>query len=317
MVADIILNPVDAHIFEKDAVRINTIKYASGGDALNVAINLAKLGIEASICGMVGNDPSGRFLVDEAKGFGVETSGVIISDKYSTSTSVVLTESNGCRHFAYYGKSNDSFSYDMVSDISIQNAKLLYIGSAMSLARIDGPGLVALFKKARNYNVKTAMDATWDNDGLWLAKIVEALPYTDIFFPSYDEAVMITGEKSVHKMREFMASYGVGQFGVKMGSKGCYVTDFEKEYFIPAFVCDNVVDTTGAGDAFMAGYLTGILRDWDIYESAVFAGAVSNFCIRELGATTNVVDFNKIICFVEDQIKNKEFTIKESVSYIK
>ena len=293
MVADIIINPVDSSIFEKDSVRINTIKYTSGGDALNVAINLANLGIKTSICGEVGNDLSGKFLIDEASRFGVETSGVIISDKYSTSTSVVLTESNGARHFAYYGKSNDAFSYAMVSEESIMNAKLLYIGSIMALAGIDGNGLTELFQKARRYNIKTAMDATWDNDGLWLAKIKDALPYTDLFFPSYDEAVLITGEKSVHKMREFMAAFGVRQFGVKLGSKGCYVTDFEKEYIIPPFVCDNVVDTTGAGDAFMSGYIVGLLRDWDIYESAVFAGAVSNFCIRELGATTNTVNFKK------------------------
>ena len=317
MVADIIINPVDPSIFEKDSVRINTIKYASGGDALNVAINLANLGIKSSICGMVGNDPSGKFLVDEANRFGVETSGVIISDKYSTSTSIVLTESNGARHFAYYGKSNDSFSYTMVPEESIKNTKLLYIGSTMALAGIDGDGLTALFKKARSFNIKTAMDATWDNNGLWLAKIKDALPYTDLFFPSYDEAVLITGEKSVHKMRAFMVAFGVRQFGVKLGSEGCYVTDFEKEYTIPAFVCNNVVDTNGAGDAFMSGYLAGLLRDWDIYESAVFGGAVSNFCIRELGATTNTVDFKKNICFIENQIKNNEFIIEKSVCYLK
>ncbi|MFA5818283.1 MAG: carbohydrate kinase family protein [Bacteroidales bacterium] len=316
MVADIIIYPVDAGIFEKDSVRLDTIKHTSGGDALNVAINLAKLGINTGICGVVGNDPSGKFLVDEASRFGVETSGVIISDIYATSTSVVLTESNGARHFAYYGKSNDSFSYTMVSEESIKNVKLLYIGSTMSLAGIDGNGLTALFKKARSYNIKTAMDATWDNDGLWLAKIKDSLPYTDLFFPSYDEAVMITGEKSVHKMREFIAAYGVKQFGVKLGSKGCYVTDFEKEYIIPPFDCNNVVDTTGAGDAFMSGYLVGLLNDWDIYKSAVFAGAVSNFCIRELGATTNTVSFKETIDFIENQINNKEFITEKAVCYL-
>ena len=317
MVADIIINPVDASIFEKDSAKIDTIKFTSGGDALNVAINLAKLGIKTNICGMVGNDTSGKFLVNEANRWGVDTSGVIISDEYSTSTSVVLSESNGARHFAYYGKSNDSFTYKMISDANIKNSKIIFIGSSMALAGIDGNGLTVLFKKAKSYNIKTAMDATWDTNGLWLEKIKDALPYTDVFFPSYDEAVQITGTRSLHTMREFFSAYRLKQFGVKLGSKGCYVTDFDHEYFIPPFGCPCVVDTTGAGDAFMSGYLVGLLKNWDIYESAVFACAVANFCIRVMGATTSNINFNEIIYFIGNQIQSKKFNLEKQVSYLK
>ncbi|MHB1485243.1 MAG: carbohydrate kinase family protein [Saccharofermentanales bacterium] len=315
MVADIIIDPVDASIFKKDTMKINSIKYAPGGDALNVAINLAKLGVDTGVCGVVGNDPSGKFLIDEANKINVDTSNVFVTDQYATSTSIVMIEPNGERHFAYYGKSNDAFSHIMISEENIKSTKLLYVGSTMSLAGIDGIGLTRLFKMAKKNNVLTAMDATWDSDGLWFEKVKETLPYTDLFFPSYNEAVMITGEKSVHKMRKFMEKYGVKQFGVKLGDKGCYVTDFDKEYHIPPFKCDKIVDTTGAGDAFMSGYIVGVLNKWDIYKSSVFAEAVSNFCIKELGATTNTASYDETANYIENEIKNNEFLADRELSY--
>jgi len=300
LVSDIIVSPIDASVFRADTVPIQAPKFIPGGDALNAAIHLAELGVRTGICGMAGQDSSGAFLIREAEKAGLE-SHIRLSEESGTATSIVLCEPNGERHFAYYGESNDRFAPEMIPDSLLQETKILYIGSVMGLKNFRGTALRDLFRRAKQYGARTAMDATYAPDGITLAKIEEALPYTDLFFPSFCEASELTGKQDVREMRDVMALCGLGVFGVKLGKAGCYVTDFQSEYEVSAFACDPVVDTTGAGDAFMAGYLYGFLRGWGIRDSAVFGGAVSNFCIRAYGATTNAPDLTQVTAFLEEQ----------------
>lgn len=89
MVCDIIIKPVDKNVFDVDSTLLETLKIASGGDSLNVAINMAKLGVCVGLVGKVGNDVFGEYLINEARKYDVITGGIIKSDEYSTSTSIL------------------------------------------------------------------------------------------------------------------------------------------------------------------------------------------------------------------------------------
>ena len=296
IVSDIVVFPVDFGKFNVDTQPVEKITFTSGGDALNVAVNLAELGVEAGIAGVIGNDLAGEGILSTIKSAGLNYEYLARSKKHQTSSAVVLCQKSGEHHFVYYGKSNDEFSSSMISDSVLSQIKILHIGSAMALAELDGKGLEELFLRAKKYGVTTTLDAAHDVHGKWLEKVERAFENTDIFFPSYDEARMITGFEEPVKMAEFMKKYGLKIFGVKLGVKGCYVTNFKDKggKIIPAFNCDNIVDTTGAGDAFMAGFICGLLKDFDYIDCALMGSAVSNFCIRHIGATGHLPGFENV-----------------------
>jgi sugar/nucleoside kinase (ribokinase family) len=268
-----------------------------GGDALNVAVNLDNLGISAGVAGVIGNDPAGSEILAQLKLKGINHENIFISEKYQTSTSVILCEPSGERHFLFYGKSCGEFCESMVPEELLAQIKILNVGSAMALKNLDGDGLAKLFRRAKKYGVTTTFDATHDSDGKWLEKVEKAFEYTDVFIPSYDEAKMITGCEKPEQMAEFMRKYSLKIFGVKLGAEGCYITDFKEARFVPAFACDKVVDTTGAGDTFMAGFICGLLKGLGYVDCALLGNAASNYCIRHFGATGELPVYEKLAEF--------------------
>ena len=286
IVYDIIASPVEKDIFSVDTKPLESISYKTGGDALNVAVNASRLGARVCLGGIVGDDAPGKFLTESAQKEGIDTSGVLVSAENRTSVSIVLCEPDGQRHFAYYGKSNNEFDGTSISDELLGETGILYIGSVMGLRGLEGGKLKDLFMRAKARRVMTAMDSTWATDGIWLPRIREALPYCDIFIPSFDEAREICGTSDPKEIVSFIHSFGVRIAGVKLGKSGVLVEDIE----IPAFNCERVVDTTGAGDAFMGGFVTGISMGKSVYDSALLGSAASNCCIREIGAVTGAPD---------------------------
>lgn len=291
MVCDILVKPVDSGVFIEDSRIVDQMNIAVGGDAINASINMSRMGLDVALCGCVGNDALGHFLIDEAKKSGVNTDGVKLLKNTTTSTSLVLIEEQGERHFIYYGHANNLLTAADVDWNAAQQAKILHVGSAMALAGLDYEGLFLLFRNARARHIKTSLDVTWDNSGQWMEKIKKALPYTDYFMPSFQEAVLVSGKDTYEEIASFFKGAGVGTLVIKDGSKGCFITDFKESHFVAA--CKNVIvkDTTGAGDAFVSGFLTGKLKGWSLSECGKFANTLGAMCVSEIGAVTGVKDF--------------------------
>lgn len=294
MVSDIIVHPVDPKIFEMDSCAIENVTFKTGGDALNVAVNLAKLGIGAGMAGVVGDDAAGRDITAKLAAAGVDCGNVVKSEKNRTSTCIVLCEKSGERHFLYYGKCNHEFAEPMISEEALSRISILNVGSAMALDSLDGEGLTKLFWRAKKRGVTTTLDLTHDSSGQWLKKVEGAFEYTDVFIPSLVEAKALTGMDEPEQMAEFMREYKLKIFGVKLGEKGCYITDFKQAKTVPAFFCGEVVDTTGAGDAFMSGFICGLTKGFGPFDCAKLGAAAGNFCIRGLGATGNLPDYETL-----------------------
>jgi sugar/nucleoside kinase (ribokinase family) len=114
-----------------------------------------------------------------------------------------------------------------------------------------------------------------------------ALPHLDFFLPSVAEARKISGEEEPSRIAAFALARGVKALGLKLGDEGCYLRSRDVEVTIPPF---QVVaqDATGAGDSWVAGFLTGILHGWDLAEVGRFANAVGAMCVTRIGATTGI-----------------------------
>ncbi len=300
MVCDILVKPVTAELFERDSTQVD-MKFMPGGDACNVAINAAALGMKTKVITVVGNDSNGKVLIEYLNDRGIDTSSIQTSNQYETGTSIVMVEPNGERHFLSNTKIFNELAVEQIKPSDLDGAKILSLNSCYRLPQLDDGGIVPAFQMAHDFNVRTAMDTTWNRQGDWLERIEKALYHTDIFLPSYQEAVQITGERDVQAMGKMLRRYGISIFGVKMGEQGSYVTDFQKEYFIPPFATEKVVNTVGAGDSYVAGFLTAQIKGMGLYESAVFASAVAAFTVQTMGAVGGVPSADVVEEFIRKQ----------------
>jgi sugar/nucleoside kinase (ribokinase family) len=161
----------------------------------------------------------------------------------------------------------------------------------------DGAGAEALFKEAKRNNVITVADTVRDKVGMGLKGIAGVLEYTDIFIPSYSEAKYLTNEAEPEEMADVLLDCGAKNVVIKLGGKGCFIKAGGNSRVIPPFKT-NVIDTTGAGDNFVAGFITGILKGWSIWDCGEFANAVGALAVQGIGATNAVKTMEQVREFI-------------------
>lgn len=299
LVCDLIVKPVTPELFQRDSTPVD-LNCLPGGDACNVAVNAAALGMKTAVVSAVGNDANGSFIRTYLEDHGVDTRYLKTSQRFGTGTSIVMTQPDGERHFLTSTDIFEDVLPEQVTPELLDGAKILSLNSYYRLAALDDGGVIPAFELAHKMGVLTAMDTAWNRRGRWLERIAPVLPHTDIFLPSFQEAAEITGKTDVREMKEIMRPFGMKIFGVKLGSKGSYVTDFKDEFFIKPFHVDEVVSTVGAGDSYMAGFLTAQVMGKDLYESAVFATAAAAFTVRCVGAVGGMPTAEAVDRFVEE-----------------
>lgn len=300
MVCDTLISPVPHNILELDSVGIDKPIFCCGGDALNAAIGLAKLGNAVSIIGRIADDTNGRFILNECVKHGIDSSAVAYDEECSTAASYALIDGKGERHFLSEKSIFERLTAKDIPDKAIEEAQLVYIGSAMAMKNMDAGGIEDVFRRAKKRGKITAMDAAInieDPDRDWLTYLSPAFALTDVFFPSLDEAVKITGETEPEKIAERFRQFSMKIFGVKLGAKGCFVTDFQKAGYIECPKGQPVADTTGAGDSFMAGLITGLLHKLDTFEAARFAVCVATKNVGAKGGTAGIPSLEEAFRF--------------------
>ncbi len=309
MVCDTLLSPVPPDILKLDSVSIGKPKLCTGGDALNVAVGLAKLNCPVSIIGRIADDLNGKFILSECGKYNIDTSGVVYDGECATAVSYALIDEAGERHFLSEKSIFAKVSGEDVDDQAIEKADIIYIGSAMALHRMDEGGIRDVFSRAHGMGKMTAMDAAVnreDPERDWMSYLTPALMETDIFFPSLDEAVKITGKKEPEKIAECFRRFPMKLFGIKLGAKGCFVTDFREGRFIPCPENMPVVDTTGAGDSFMAGLMAALLHGMDSFCAAEFAGCVASKNVGAAGGTGGIPDYEEALAFYQSRKKQEK-----------
>jgi sugar/nucleoside kinase (ribokinase family) len=297
LATDILVRPIDSLDFVNDTRRVEEIEIKNGGDSLNVAVGLQKLGHRVGFAGKIGNDLQGDFLVRIMDQAGIDRRGLVRAADLTTCTVIVMINSGGERTFFYLGGANDRFTLEDINRTLLAEAVMVHVGGTFLLPQFDGSGAAGLFREARSAGKLTSMDVTWDTQGRWGRTIEPCFPYLNFFFPSYKEAAKITDMQKPEEMTVVLQDWGVENVVIKMGAEGCYVKPAGAEgFFVPAFHT-TVVDTTGAGDSFVAGFLSGLLRKWDLSECAQLACSVAALNIQSVGATGGMPTFEQALQF--------------------
>ena len=300
LVADVVAKPVD-DVPERGKLGIvEKIELHTGGCAGNTGAALKKLGIDVALIGKVGNDGFGDYLIKEMSQCGLNVQGIRKDSNVNTSCSLALVEDDGERRFIHCYGADGTFTEDDVDWDIIKGCKILHIAGSLLMPTFDGIQTARVLEKARSMGITISLDTAWDPKGKWLETIEPSLKYIDIFLPSIEEARMITGLDTAEEIADFFLKYGMKIVGLKMGSKGCFIKSSQNEIVeLPIFNID-AVDATGAGDAFVAGFIMGVLNDWDMKRTAEFACAVGACCVQAMGAKAGIRNFDETIKFIEE-----------------
>ena len=264
---------------------VDTIQENIGGNGGNTSTALAVLGVPTRVYGVVGNDARGEFILGFLRDRGVDTGCIARSEK-PTSCTVCVVHPTGDRLFLHrVGSSNDvqaeSVRFDDGAPFSHFHLANLFALPAVRAQAGD------MMRRARSQGWSTSLDTAWDARGRWMKDVLPCLPYTDLLFVNELEAKMLTGSEDPDEAVRVLRDDGATDVVVKLGGRGCVVYYGSERDCVPAFEVQ-VVDTTGAGDCFAAGFLAALHRGRSYDEAARFANAVGALSVERLGTVFGV-----------------------------
>ncbi len=262
-----------------------------GGSAANVAIDVSRLGGRAGIIVKLGLDSFGRMIVDELMREGVDVSGVRVCIGETGFTIVIINGDGKIMMYGFKGASEKLEPYD-VDERLIARAKYLHIASL----RLDTSLRAAELAKKNDTKISWDPGRVLARKGIGYFK--KLLVNTDIVLVNKFEAKHLTGLDDYKKAARKILEYGPSLVVVKKGAEGIYAcTSDGKEYELPAFHVDKVVDTTGAGDAFAAGLLLGLSRGYSLKKALVYGNAVAALKVARLGSHS-VPGHNEVVQYI-------------------
>ena len=297
-VVDVLGRPIDQFPEKGKLALFDELETHTGGCANNTAIALARLGISAGAMGKVGSDAFGDLILQTLVDNDVDTAGMQQDANSSTSFSFVVVASDGERTFYHYiGANGELCEADLNWEI-IKNTKILHIAGALVMPRFDGAPMANVLREAKALGITTSLDTAYDATGKWMETLEPCLPHVDMFMPSIVEAQHLTGLSEYREITQFLRNnYGIHTIVIKMGENGSYASTPEAEYLAPAYPV-NAVDATGAGDAYVAGFLAGTIMDWDLKATAELASATGAACVTAIGTTAGIQNLEETLKIV-------------------
>ena len=297
------INEISAYPESGELTKIKSVKLAPGGCVPNVACDIKRMRptLPVSALGKIGNDENGKHVIDYLKADGLDTDGIIVSDSDKTSFTEVMSVSGGQRTFFTYPGTSADFGYSDVNFDKI-DAKILHLGYFLLLDKIDAGDGLTILKEAKRRGILTSIDLVSENSDRYKI-VLPCLPYVDYLIINENEASKLTGipatDENMQKIAEALMNFGVKEkVIIHMPSYACALSK-EGYTVVPSYDIskDEIVGTTGAGDAFCAGALLGIYDEVSDRQILEFASGAAAISLTAADATSGIV--------TEDEIKLK------------
>ncbi|GCD90765.1 sugar kinase [Nocardioides sp. LS1] len=258
---------------------VETIRFSPAGTAGGTAVVLARLGAEVASYGAVGDDPIAASLLAMLAAEGVSVDGLVRKADQQTSASVIPVRPNGDRPAWHCIGANGAFTLDDLDLAALDGITHLHLGGPEFLG---GPAAGELLAHARSIGATTSVDVLAPGDPDLLAWIADALPHTDYLLPNDEQVLGFTGAASLEEGARALVAAGAGCVAVTQGAKGALVVTADDVVEVPAYAIE-VVDTTGCGDAFSAGFLRGLSLGRDLRGAAELGCAAAAHVAQGLG----------------------------------
>ncbi len=258
---------------------ILSLEEACGGSAANTIVGLARLGFRTGFIGKVARDREGTLLLRDFEREGVDVSGIIISKEGSSGIVLGFVDRRGERALYVNPGVNDTISFDEIDVEYARSSKVLHLTSFVGDKSFEAQRKLVEV-------ISNEVIVSFDPGSLYARKGLEALRpilrKASIVLLSEAELKSLT-EGGLDEGSMALIDEGARIIAVKLGERGCYVTNGEEAYLVEPYRVE-VVDTTGAGDAFNAGFLCGFINGMGLYECGRLGNFVASRCITKVGA---------------------------------
>jgi len=297
MILDILGRPVHAIPEGGNVDFIDEIRLTAAGTAGGMVVISAKLGLDCLAVGAVGNDEKGEFVLDVYKRHDIDISAMQRTDAAPTSATILPVRPNGDRPALHNRGASDHLWVDEADFDTVCDCHILHMGGTGLLDKMDQGQSAKLLKHAKSKGVVTTFDLIAPNENT-LDLLKPILPHVDYFMPSMEEAEFISGKTDPADIAGFFRDLGASTCIFKWGAKGSYVSGPDGTLRIPAFKIE-VTDTTGCGDAYCAGFVTGLRHGFDLEKSCRLGTAASAFVATGLGSDAGVKDLATTLEFMD------------------
>jgi sugar/nucleoside kinase (ribokinase family) len=264
---------------------VDRVDLAVGGSASITAVAAARLGLRVALVAAVGDDPAGHFMLGQLAAEGVDVTAVAVRGDTPTGMTVALSRGEDRAILTATGALASVTAADVPRDL-LRSVRHVHVSSYFLIERSLGPGLAALFAAARAAGASTSLDTNWDPSGRWGgATLRGVLAETSLLVPNEAEALRLAGRDRLPDAIGALTAAGA-TLVVKQGDRGalCVVPGQPGtvQVRLPPV---RPVDTTGAGDCFNAGLITGLLRGLPLPRAAALGCAVAAASTQALGGT--------------------------------
>ncbi len=267
---------------EEEEGFVTGFKESAGGSAANTVVGLARLGLKTGFIGKVAADHEGNFLLEDFRTEGVDTDGITVSEEGRSGVVMGFIDIKGDRALYVDPGVNNLTEFSDINLDYVANTEFLHLSSFVG----DKPlkAQKQLIEQLSDIKISFDPGALYARKGLRALRPVIKRCY--VMFPNAIETKMLTGRDYEEGAKTF-TKLGAEIVAVKLGRKGCYVTDGKENHLVEAYKVD-AVDTTGAGDAFCAGFLYGLIKGKDLVECGRLGNFVASRCVAKMGARTGL-----------------------------
>jgi len=271
---------------------------AGGGPVATALVSLARLGIDCSFYGIVGDDEAGEKIITSLSSENVKTGGVVKrAGSVSQVAFIAVEKDSGRRTIFWQRPSAAPIMPDELPDDFLNGAHFLILDGLMTEVSLHAA------RKAQRENIPVMLDAGHVRTGM-----IELAGLSDYVVASEEFGRELTASeggfdpgKALVKMKSFSPTAAT----ITLGDKGSVTLSGDRMFSTPAFRV-RVVDTTGAGDVFHGGYIYGLLHGWDIKEVVRFASAFAALKCRMPGGRAGIPSLKEVEALLEDERNNHE-----------
>ncbi|MGH2936622.1 MAG: carbohydrate kinase family protein [Solirubrobacterales bacterium] len=281
---------------------LDDLRITAAGTAAGPAVDLAKLGARPISMGVIGDDYEGGLMVDLMAGFGCDMSRMVRDPGAPTHVSLLFIGPDGERNPIMIRPTGARALTlaDIDMDV-IASADVLHVGGADQLGDFVDEGLTQLIGHARANDVVVTVDVLAMTDEAMRDRLAPALSQAQFFFPNEGQLAEMTGtEDPAEGVRRLRDAVGTHTVIGTLGGEGSLILGPGGEAKVPAFEVE-VVDTTGCGDAYLAGFVVATANGWDAEAAGWLGAAASGLVATGLGSDSGIVDLDSTLDFMVTQ----------------
>ncbi|HEX7446096.1 MAG TPA: carbohydrate kinase family protein [Pirellulales bacterium] len=278
-----------------------------GGCASNAAMDLARVGVKVAVVGCVGDDAFGRFVIETLDARGVDTGSILRLPDVGTSGTLIINVSGEDRRFIHTIGANGRLSAADIPLERVRQAKVFYVGGFFLMPGLRADELTELFRQARAAGVVTMLDVVVPGPGDYWPQLEPLLAETDVFLPNNDEAALLCGLDDPRRQAERFHAAGAKTVVITCGGEGTVLVAESLRLQAETYPV-TYVGATGAGDAFDAGFIAGLLEGGDVRRCLEWGSALGASCVRSIGATDSVFTRDEALAFMrQHRLKMREW----------